>query len=90
MELYNAFYNLAKINKIDLSQKANFDPNDSRDIESIKLVSKNLTLKDMIALSSTNKKMREGLTPLIENKRQELEENFGFIRKYSGRRTDLV
>jgi len=72
--LVNAFYNLAKINKIDLSHKANFDPNDSRDIESIKYVSKNLTLKDMIRLSATNKKMREIMTPLIEDKKRELEE----------------
>jgi len=68
MDFYNAFYNLAKINKIDLNKKANFNPH------TIGLVAENLTLKDMIRLSATDKKMKEIMKPIIENKRQELEE----------------
>ena len=67
-ELIDAFQNLSKINKIDLPKKANFNPH------TIGLISKNLTLKEMINLSLTNKKMREIMTPIIENKRNSLEE----------------
>jgi len=67
-ELIDSFYNLAKINKIDLPKKPNFNPH------TIGLVSKNLTLKDMINLSLTDKKMRETMTPIIENKKNELRE----------------
>jgi len=53
--LYNAFYNLAKINKIDLGKiltsKANFNPH------SIRLMAKKLDLKQMIRLSATDKNM---------------------------------
>jgi len=66
--LIDAFYNLAKINKIDLSRKANFNPH------SIRLMAKKLDLRDMIRLSATNKKMQEIMTPIIEDKRNELEE----------------
>jgi len=67
-ELIDAFQNLSKINKIDLNMKANFNPH------TIGLISKNLTLKEMINLSLTNKKMRETMIPIIENKKRELEE----------------
>jgi len=75
MDLYNAFYNLAKINKIDLSKKANFNPH------TIGLISKNLTLRDMIALSLTDKNMRNIMMPIIEKKRQELEELRVWLRE---------
>jgi len=73
-ELIDAFNSLSKINKIELgnkefiTKKANFNPH------SIGLISKNLTLKEMINLSLTNKKMRETMTPIIEDKRNSLEQ----------------
>ena len=68
MSLIDAFHNLAKINKIDLPKKANFNPH------TIGLISRNLTLKDMIALSATDTNMRNVMMPIIDQKRQELEE----------------
>ena len=38
MSLINAFHQLAKINKIDLTQHASFDPLDGRDQESLRLM----------------------------------------------------
>ena len=70
-ELIDSFQNLSNLAKIN---KATFDPNSFKDQESIKLISKRLTLKDMIRLSVTNKKTREIMMPIIEAKRQELEE----------------
>ena len=73
MSLIDAFHQLAKINKIDLTRKAYFNPLDRRDQESLRLMAKNLSLKDTISLSLTSKKMRELMKPIIQQKERELE-----------------
>lgn len=79
-ELFLAFQDLAKINKIELTQKASFV--DDKDLGKFLQpdILKHFTLKDLINLSSTNKKLNEKMRPVIDKKRRELESYQKFFK----------
>ena len=83
-ELITSFNSLDNLSKTNKTSKDNFNPTDL-DQESFKLVSKNLTLKEMINMSLTNKKMREIMKPIIEDKKKELESYTKLIEKISSK-----
>src|SRR3989304_5428998 len=76
--LISAFQELAKINKIELKLKAGMDPKLSENLLQDPIIismAKKWSLKEAINFSSTNKKYKKLMEPIIEKKIKKIKEN---------------